>query len=198
MKPNLLFFDLETTGLDKDKNTIIEIAIVKTDYYGNVMGKYHTKIKPSVADLASASKRALEINGYSEEAWKNALSPEQAAKEIVEQFNDGKWVLAGQNIGGFDIPFLQAFLNRNGFEYRIGRRYIDTMGLAIEHLMPCGLKSVSLVNIRKALGVETGTAHSAMADTLACVQVYRKLSRATPLHRLYWKWRIPHRMKKEK
>lgn len=198
MKPNLLFFDLETTGLDKERNTIIEIAIVKTDYYGNVMSSYQTKIKPSVADLAVASTRALEINGYSEEGWKNALPPEVAAKEIVEHFNRGKWVLAGQNIGGFDIPFLQAFLNKHGFDYRIGRRYIDTMSLAIEHLMPCGLKSVSLVNIRKALGVETGDAHSAMADTLACVQVYRKLSRATFLHRMYWSWRIPKRMKKEK
>ena len=197
MKPNLLFFDLETTGLDKDKHTILEIALVKTDYYGRVLSTYQTKIKPSAADLAVASKKALEINGYTEENWREALPPDEAAKEIVEKF-EGKWVLAGQNIGGFDIPFLQAFLDKQGFEYNVGRRYIDTMSLAIEHLIPCGLKSVSLVNIRKALKVETGTAHSAMADTLACVQVYRKLSRATLLHRLYWGWRIPKRMKKEK
>lgn len=197
MKPNLLFFDLETTGLDKNRHTILEIAIVKTDFWGNVLFSYQTKIKPSAADLAVASKKALEINGYNEEDWKRALSPDDAAKQIVAHFSEGKWVLAGQNIGGFDIPFLQAFLKRQGYDYRVGRRHIDTMSLAIEHLIPCGLKSVSLVNIRKALKIHTGVAHSAMADTLACVQVYRKLSRATALHRLYWKWRIPHRMKKE-
>ena len=197
MKPNLLFFDLETTGLDKDKHTILEIAIVKTDYYGNVLSSYQTKIQPTPNDLAVASKKALEINGYNEEDWKKALTPDVACKEIVERFK-GKWVLAGQNIGGFDIPFLQAFLRRNGYDYKIGRRYIDTMSLAIEHLMPCGLSSVSLVNVRKALKIHTGTEHTAMADTLACVRVYKKLSRATTLHRLYWSWRIPKRMKKEK
>lgn len=193
---NLLFFDIETTGLDKDKHTILEIAIVRTTYSGEILSTYVQKIKPSTSDLASASKKALEINGYSEEDWLVSVSPEQAAKEIVSRF-EGKVILAGQNIGGFDIPFLQAFLSRNGYpKYRVGRRYIDTMSLAIEHLIPCGLKSVSLVNIRKALKVETGVAHSALADTLACVEIYKRLSRATFLQRLYWKWRIPKRMSK--
>jgi len=198
MKPTLLFFDLETTGLDKDNNTILEIAIVKTDFEGNVLSSYQTKIKPTPTDIVNASKRALEINGYNEKSWESAISQKEAAAQIVEQFGKGKWILAGQNIGGFDIPFLQAFLNRHGQDYRVGRRYIDTMSLAIEHLMPCGLESVSLVNVRKALNIQTGTAHSAMADTLACVEVYKKLSRANFLHRLYWSWRIPNRMKKEK
>ena len=44
---NILWFDLETTGLDKDTHTIIEIGIVLTDINGNILETWDTKIKPT-------------------------------------------------------------------------------------------------------------------------------------------------------
>ena len=190
---DLIFFDIETTGLNKDKHTIIEIAIVKTNWRGDLINEWHTKIKPTKKDLDRASPKALEINHFSVDEWEEAPLLSEVSQQIETRLQGG--LLVGQNIGMFDIPFVQAVLERERDGVRISRRYLDTMSLAIEHLMPCGLKSVSLKNIRKALNIDTGKAHTALADTLACVEVYKKLSRSTWLQRLYWKVTIPNRMK---
>lgn len=191
---NILWFDLETTGLDKDTHTIIEIGIVLTDMNGNILETWETKIKPTAVDIAKASPRALEINGYTTEAWKDAPRPEEIAPIIRERFK-GKFILGGHNVAHFDVPFLKAWLKRHGQDNNIGYRFLDTMSTAVEHLFPCGLKSASLVNIRKALAIETGVAHTALADTLACAEAYRKMARSSVWKRLWWRYIIPKRMK---
>lgn len=190
---NILWFDLETTGLDKDTHTILEIAIVRTDWKGNIIDTWETKIKPTAVDIAKASHRALEINGYSTEAWKDAPSAEEIAPIIRDQFK-GKHVLGGHNVAHFDVPFLKAWLSKHGQDSNIGYRFLDTMSTAVEHLFPCGLESASLVNIRKALAIETGVAHTALADTLACAEAYRKMARSSVWRRLWWRYIIPKRM----
>ena len=189
----ILWFDLETTGLDKDRHTILEIAIVKTDMDGNIIDTWETKIKPTAADIAKASPRALEINGYTTEAWRDAPTPEEIASVIRDQFR-GKYILGGHNIASFDVPFLKAWFNKHGQDPNIGYRFLDTMSTAVEHLFPCGLKSASLVNIRKALAIETGVAHTALADTLACAKAYKLMARSSVWKRLWWRYIIPKRM----
>lgn len=191
---NILWFDLETTGLDKNTHTILEIAIVKTDMKGNILSKWSSKIKATSQDIVKASKRALEINHYTEEAWKDAPTPEEIAPIIREKFK-GKYILGGHNVAHFDVPFLKAWFNKHGQDPNIGYRFLDTMSTAVEHLFPCGLKSASLVNIRKALAIETGEAHTALADTLACAEAYNQMARSTIWKRLWWRYIIPKRMK---
>ena len=190
----ILWFDLETTGLDKDTNTILEIGIVVTDMNGNVLSTWDTKIKPNPNDIARASKRALEINGYTTKGWEDAPTPEEIAPIIREKFN-GKYILGGHSVTHFNIPFLKAWLKKHNQDPNIGHRFLDTMSTAVEHLFPCGLKSASLVNIRKALNIETGKAHTALADTLACAEAYRQMARSSVIKRLWWSYVIPKRMK---
>ena len=190
----ILWFDLETTGLEKDTHTILEIGIVMTDMNGNVLDTWETKIKPTAADITLASPRALEINGYTKEAWEDAPTPEEIAPIIREKFN-GKYILGGHNIASFDVPFLKAWLGKHGQDPNIGYRFLDTMSTSVEHLFPCGLKSASLVNIRKALNIQTGKAHTALADTLACAEAYRQMARSSVWKRLWWSYIIPKRMK---
>ena len=191
---NITWVDLETTGLDRDAHTIIEIAIVTTDWKGNILDQWATKIRPTPKELAQASPKALEINGYTEKNWVDAMSPKEALVEIENRLRNSS-IMGGQNIGGFDVPFLNSWLKKRGSGVRAGRRSIDTMTLIIEHLFPCGQTSASLVNARKALSIETGVAHTALADILATIEVYKKLRCSTFLDRLWWKWIIPRRMK---
>ena len=189
----ILWFDLETTGLDKDKNTILEIAIVRTDMKGNIKEEWDTKIRPTAQDIVGASAKALEMNHYTEEAWRDAPTPEDIASVIREKFK-GKYILGGHNVAHFDVPFLKTWLKKHGQDDKIGYRFLDTMSTAVEHLFPCGLKSASLTNIRKALKIETGEAHTALADTLACAEAYRQMARSSWLRRLWWSIVIPKRM----
>ena len=67
---NLVFVDVETTGLFMGSHEIIEIALIQTNPKLEVMFEWHSKAKPAFPEWAD--KKALEINGYTEQAWKNA------------------------------------------------------------------------------------------------------------------------------
>jgi DNA polymerase-3 subunit epsilon len=178
----LIFLDTETTGLDPAEQEIIEICLMAED--GEVL--FHSKIKP--LHIETAHPKALEVNGYSDEAWADAPTFAEVAEEIYKHL---KWcIMAGHNVS-FDASFIKAEMKRANPELLKGLGYhlVDTVTLAYEQLADCGLDRLSLGNVCKFIGVELVDAHTAKADTEACRQVYHKLARANAWDRFLWKRR---------
>lgn len=174
--------DLETTGLDPKKHEIIEIAILIIQ--GGRREMWQTKIAPQ--NLETASKKALEINGYNRFAWKDAKPLSEVMPAIKKRLRG--CVLIGHNLE-FDLGFLRAAYASHGgtgmgFHYKV-----DTMALAYEHLSGIGLNSLSLHNVCRFIGVSNQGEHTAEADVSRCYQVFRKLSRASFASRLWWRLR---------
>lgn len=187
LKP-LAFVDLETTGLDPEHHEIIEFAVVRED------GTYvEFKVKPE--HIETAHPKALEVNGYTPEAWEGAISQEEAAKHLAAWLEDS--IIAGQNVK-FDIGFLEALAEKTGV--RIPTRYgIDTVTLAYEHLTPLGLSSLSLKNICEFLGIPPEPDdHRALNGARAAREVYFTLLRASALKRFKWKALHAYRQRKAK
>ena len=67
----ITFLDIETTHLNPKQSAILEISII-TDWENGNTDKWTTKIKPKPVELQFASKEALTICGYNEEAWEAA------------------------------------------------------------------------------------------------------------------------------
>ena len=185
----LLFLDLETSGLDPITNEILELACVlnETTSLDTCWGlSFHRKVvfeaKIQPRRIETAHPKALEINGYTPAGWKNARPLREVLEYVAELGKDA--IIVGQNIR-FDMAFLNAAFKELGIEVRIDYHIVDTVTLAFEHLVPLGLKSLSLGAICKFLGVEPGT-HTAMSDTYACREVYFKLRRAGRLKKLWW------------
>jgi len=171
----LAFIDLETTGLNEAIHEICEIAIIadQLTYVRKV-----TLLRPDLADPI-----ALKINGYNLEDWKDSFHPSVIASEV-------SFILRGYTIvahnPSFDIAFLVELLHTHGQEITFQRRSIDTIVLAHEHLQPCGLKSLSLDNIRKFLGWSSKNSHTALKDAKDVRSLYYLLIRATFFRRLKW------------
>lgn len=177
----LRFVDTETTGLDENVHEIIEIAIIDAD--GDVL--LDTKIKPEHLDRASP--KALEINGYNEEEWKDAPLFEEVAPEIFKLLSE-QCIIAGQNIK-FDTGFILASLKRlyrnlgmtqeqvDEKIRKISYHSVDTATLAYEHLAPLGASSMSLWATEMALGISREKQHRALDDIEATRQVFFKLLR---------------------
>lgn len=180
--------DVETTGLDPDANDIIEIAIVRVDPDGEKV--FHEKI--AMERPENAHPKALEVNGYTPEKWKDAKPAVLIFPQVADLLTD--CILAGQNTR-FDAGFLNATFKRLGLDVRADYHLYDTSTLAMEHLKPW-LESVSLVPVCKALGIPTNGAHTAMADVRMAMAVDQKLRRATWLQRLWWRFTIPRRLAK--
>ena len=186
MRP-LCWLDTETTGLSAQKHEIIEFAAVRETDGAEIC----FKIQPQ--HIETAHPKALEVNGYTEEAWSLAITPEEAVERIIlfAQGCEMAPMYAGHNVS-FDWRHLQSLFERVGRidEWPFHYHSVDTMTLAREHLKPLGQRSISLDALCNTLGISNEGAHTALADVRRTMAVWNKLERATWLNRLRWKHRI--------
>ena len=70
---DLCFVDVETTGLDPVRHELLELAAVRVDRH-TLEPLDHVSVKVRPERLADADPKALEVNGYSDDAWRDAVS----------------------------------------------------------------------------------------------------------------------------
>jgi len=169
---NLVFLDIETTGLNPIFHEIIEICLITDTQV------YLTKIKPQ--RIKDADPQSLKINNYNHKEWFDAPLFKDVLPKIQE-LTAGK-MLAGHHVS-FDYSFLTEQLSRSGAPALFDRRRIDTINLAFEHLRPLGLNSLSLDSIRTFLGWSKEGAHTALKDCKDAKRLFEYLSQFGPLDR---------------
>lgn len=171
----LIFVDVETSGLDEAVHEIIEICIIRDNH------TYYRKVKP--LHINTASPEALRINRFSFKEWDNASEPSSVALEIAHYFSGATIVAHNPH---FDMRFIEELFHQYQVEISYDRRFIDTTVLAHEHLIPAGIKSLSMDSIRDFFSWEKEGAHSAKKDCEDVKRLYYKLLRASIFNRWFW------------
>ena len=141
--------DLETTGLDPQRDAIIEIGAVKFSRDG-VIDRFDTLINPR----REIPERVRALTGIQQSDVESAPGLETVAGDL-ERFIEG-CPLIGSNVIGFDGPALDA----NGIA-RSGEIY-DTHDLATM-VLP-GLSEYGLAALAEQLGVLMPVHHRALPD----------------------------------
>ena len=156
----LVVFDLETTGIDVDKDRIVQIAMIRVESDG-ARQEWETLVNPE-QPIPPASTA---IHGITDADVRDAPTFSQLRAE-VEQRLDGADV-AGFNSIRFDLPLLEAELVRAGARPDFaGVRHLDAM--RIFHTMePRNLGAA----YRFYCEEELAGAHTALADTRATLEV---------------------------
>ena len=163
--------DTETTGLDKSRHEIIEIAILVLE--GGQLKGFTQKIAPT--HIATADPVALKINRYTPEAWQNAPTFADEANTIADLLCGN--VVVGHNIQ-FDMGFIEKQLKASNVP--IPRyRTVDTCTLVHEHLIPIGCPGHSMDKVRAFLGWVRPYAHTAFVDAMDSYRLYQLLVRAS-------------------
>ena len=199
----LAYIDTETTGLDPNLNEILDIAIVFDTYsiqklldddawvriglqFKDDYAYLSTRIKPQ--RIETAHPKALEVNGYASNPglWKDAPLFDDVADKVAFLLSNS--IPVGHNVT-FDTGFITATLRRAKNDTRIDYHAIDTITLAYEHLAPGGLDRLNLDAVCDHLDISNEGKHAALVDALRAREVHHRLSRATFLHRLYWRLR---------
>jgi len=124
LKKDLVFFDVETTGLNVLKDRILQIGIIK--YSKNVEEPEELKllINPGIP----ISNESIKIHGITPADVANKPTFRQVAKQLYEFIGDAD--LAGYNSNRFDIPMLMEEFYRAGFDFEIEhRKLIDVQRL---------------------------------------------------------------------
>jgi DNA polymerase-3 subunit epsilon len=187
MLRDLLFVDTETTGLDAAKHELLEVAAIRTSPDGKtIKGTFEAKLFPH--NIAGAEKTALEVNQYSPQEWtvEKCATPE-AVVDALQRLaaTDGGTVLVGQNVA-FDEGFIKPLFDRFNMKVPWGYHRIDTVTLAwpLYQTETSTLDGLSLKKLVSFLGITVDPKHRAMADAMACREVYLRIMErwATTLH----------------
>ncbi len=158
----LVFFDLETTGLNISKDQIVEISLLKVLPDQTEISKTY-RVKPDV----KISDEAFAIHGISNEDVINEPNFAQIGTEIALFMQNCD--IAGYNSNKFDLPLLmEEFLRVNiNFDLR-GVKFIDVQN--IFHKMEPRTLSAAY---KFYCNAELENAHQAEADTNATYHVLK-------------------------
>ena len=156
-------FDLETTGLSPEKNTIIEIGALKV-IQGKVADRFSEFINPHEPLTAQIS----ELTGITDEMLVNARALEPVVSDFVH-FSEG-FVVVGHNLS-FDYRFTKNAAEKFGLSFE--REGIDTLKIA--KTVHSDLPSRSLGALCDHYGIINSSAHRAYHDALATAKLYQTL-----------------------
>ena len=106
----IIFFDLETTGLDIVNSRIIQIACIKIDLDGNKEEKCML-----IKSLIPIPKEASDVHGITDEKVKDAPYFSQVAISLNEYFNGCD--IGGYNSDNYDVPLLIQEFERCNIEF---------------------------------------------------------------------------------
>lgn len=123
----MIVFDIETTGIDPVENSILSIGAIDCE---SGIWWYDECICPAGKKV---SQTALDINGFKEE---DIYSGKKRPIELVERFVrwaknfDEKPILAGHNVGSFDVQFLNQVAKEYNFKLPFSYRTVDLHSIA--------------------------------------------------------------------
>ncbi len=157
-------YDFETTGVNAEKDEIIEIGALKV-VNGEFSEVFSTLVKPKQLIPAEATK----INRITNEMVANCYSIDQVICDFY-LFCKG-CQMVGYNSIAFDSLFLKKAGKKVGLNF--DNTQIDVFLLAKDKLK--GLRNYKLSTVSKCLEVNLVDAHRALNDVIATAEVFLKL-----------------------
>ena len=180
-----VFYDVETTGLEPDKCSIIQLAGY-LEKNGEIVNEFDYKLRPH--ERAVISPDALAVNGVTLEEIMEYPPMEEAFKSFrammslhIDRYDKThKAWLVGYNNRKFDDPFLRNLFSLCGDKY-FGSWFwsdsLDVMVLASQYLLERRhtMPSFKLSRVATELGIvfDEEELHDALGDARITREVYR-------------------------
>jgi len=160
LKNPIIFFDLETTGLNIASDRVVELSYLKVDLNGNETIKT-MRVNPEMP----IPEKTTAIHGITNEDVKDSPTFNEIAKSLAKDFEGCD--LAGYNSVRFDIPVLAEEFLRSGVDIDLKRRKFIDVQVIFMKMEPRTLTAA----YKFFVGKELEDAHSASSDTRATYEV---------------------------
>ena len=191
----LIFFDLETGGIDPKRHPIIQLAAIAVDEHLEVLEAFEAKI---LFNARQAKAHSLRKNHYHPGVWANDA---REAKSVAQDFSEflrrhasvpalsaqGKPYKVAQLVAhnaAFDGPFLTAWYDKLKLYLPARRLVLCTMQLAMWHFVsgeesaPANYQLATLCE-HFDVPFHAASAHDALGDASATVQLFQALARSS-------------------
>lgn len=160
LKNPIIFFDIESTGLNVASDRIVEISMVKVLADGSTEVKTR-RINPTIP----ISEEAARIHGIHDEDVKDCPTFKQIAKSLAAWMEGCD--IAGYNSTKFDIPMLYEEFLRAGVNFDFRKRKLVDVQNIFHKMEQRTLSAAYKFYCHKDLE----NAHSAEADTMATYEI---------------------------
>lgn len=159
--------DCETTGLDLEKDRIIEVAVIKFNFT-SILAKFESLVDPG----CPISAESLAIHHITQEMVTGQPNITSLLPEILDMV--GKHTIIGHGVG-FDIALITKSAERAGIPTTIQHNpFIDTLRMARRY---GDSPTNSLEMLRKHFNIQEEGAHRAMNDVLVNMEVFKYLAK---------------------
>jgi len=162
LKKPIVFFDLETTGINIAKDRIVEISILKVFPNGNKESKTWL-VNPEI----EIPKEASDIHGITNERVVTEPTFKELALEVSEMIKGCD--LAGFNSNRFDIPLLAEEMLRAEVDFDM----IDRVAIDVQVIFHKKEERTLSAGYKFYCGKDLNNAHSAAVDTLATYEILK-------------------------
>lgn len=188
MKQTYLFYDIETTGLNKCFDQVLQFACIRTDHELNELSREEIQIKLNPDVIPSPAAVITHRIGPNE--FTKGLSEYDGIKKIHALLNTPNTISVGYNTLGFDDEFLRFSFYRNllspythQYANQCGRMDIYPITLLYYLFKPDHLQwpnnngktNLKLENLNACNQFFKGQAHNAMVDVEVTLALARKL-----------------------
>jgi len=162
LKNPLVFFDLETTGLNVASDRIVEISWLKIQPDGRE-SKQTQLVNPTIP----IDPRAIAIHGITDEDVKDKPTFSELARSLANEFEGCDF--AGYNSNKFDIPLLAEEFLRAGVDFDLRKRKFIDVQVIFHKMEQRTLTAAYQFYCKKVLE----DAHSSEADTFATYEILK-------------------------
>jgi exodeoxyribonuclease-1 len=183
-----LFYDLETTGLNKAFDQILQFAAIRTDIRFNEIERYefYVKLRPDIIP----SPQATITHRISIAKSMQGICEFEAVQKIHKLINQPNTISIGYNNLNFDDEFLRFCFYRNllspyTHQYKNSCRRMDLLPIVTMYFLykndvfkwadSDGNISLQLDHLNKLNHFTGGQAHNAMVDVEATAELARRL-----------------------
>lgn len=173
MSLRAIYYDTETTGIDGEKDRIIEIAA-----YDPINNQTFVQL---VNPGRPIPPEATAIHHITDEQVASAPSFAEVGAAFIE-FCQGDSVLIAHNNDGFDIHFLRHEFKRHQLEMP-SWKFIDTLKWARRYRPD--LPRHSLQFLREMYGIPPNNAHRALDDVIVLHQLFSMMIDDLPIDKVY-------------
>ena len=209
---SILWYDLETFGLNPRVDRIAQAALIRTDLQLNIIEEPVLLYSKLTDDYLPNPESCIVTGLTPQEVNAKGIREYDFIKRINDMFLVPGTVVAGFNNVNFDDECIRSTLYRNLFdpferEYKEGRSRWDIMNLvrATKDLRPDGIDfcainpetgftSFKLTDITRVNHIEQEGAHDALVDVRATVEVARLIMQKQPK---LFQYAFSHRFKND-
>jgi len=163
-----LVLDTETSGLDPEKDRIIELACVEMVNDYPTGEKYHEYYNPGNIII---SNEAEQIHGLNNKFLEKFPTFEKSAEEFLDFIKDSQLVIHNAS---FDLSMINTSLKRIGKEIIDSKRAICTLDMS-KKMFPGSKNNLNALCRRFNISLENREKHGALTDCYLLLDVYIEL-----------------------